>query len=91
MQTDNAKTGAIRCFIFLFYGRGGPARGGAREPQVLHYYLEDHISVAAPVDFVAIKAHLLDVAKANHCAQRTRAKSDHKELMSIARVVLGAL
>ena len=87
-KADNEKTGAIRCFVFM--DEAGLPEEERESLKVLHYYLEDHMAVAAQVGFVAITNHLLDAAKANRCAQLTRAKPDHKELMSIARGCLGS-
>jgi MoxR-like ATPase len=77
----------LRCFVFM--DEAGLPEEERESLKVLHYYLEDHMSVAAKVGFVAITNHLLDTAKVNRCALLTRIKPDHEELMNIARGCLG--
>lgn len=88
-KADREKTGkGIRCFVFM--DEAGLPEEERESLKVLHYYLEDHMSVAARVGFVAITNHLLDTAKVNRCATLTRTKPDHTELMNVARGCLGS-
>ena len=88
-KADRDKTGkGIRCFVFM--DEAGLPEEERESLKVLHYYLEDHMSVAARVGFVAITNHLLDTAKVNRCATLTRTKPDHTELMNVARGCLGS-
>jgi hypothetical protein len=84
----NAEGGATRQFVFM--DEAGLPEEERESLKVLHYYLEDHMAVAARVGFVAITNHLLDAAKSNRCALLTRAKPDHEELMNVARGCLGS-
>eukprot|EP00981_Chlorochromonas_danica_P015301 scaffold11566_cov156-Ochromonas_danica.AAC.1 len=78
----------ICCFVFM--DEAGLPEEERESLKVLHYYLEDHVSVAARVGFVAITNHILDAAKSNRCAMLTRSKPGHEELLSIARGCLGS-
>eukprot|EP00981_Chlorochromonas_danica_P006553 scaffold1431_cov167-Ochromonas_danica.AAC.13 len=78
----------ICCFVFM--DEAGLPEEERESLKVLHYYLEDHVSVAARVGFVAITNHILDAAKSNRCALLTRSKPGHEELLSIARGCLGS-
>ena len=84
---SNASHGNVRCFVFM--DEAGLPEEERESLKILHYYLEDHMSVAAQVGFVAISNHLLDAAKTNRCALLTHGKTDHEELMKIARGCLG--
>ena len=79
--------GELKCFVFM--DEAGLPEEERESLKVLHYYLENHMSVEARVGFVAITNHLLDAAKSNRCALLTRAKPDHEELMNVARGCLG--
>eukprot|EP01047_Picozoa_sp_COSAG01_P012374 COSAG01_NODE_556_length_15526_cov_13.393725_1_plen_5121_part_01 len=85
---NGGRDAPTRCFVFM--DEAGLPEEERESLKVLHYYLEDHMSVAAHVGFVAITNHLLDAAKSNRCALLTRTKPDHDELMNVARGCLGS-
>ncbi|KAJ1392836.1 hypothetical protein B484DRAFT_484496, partial [Ochromonadaceae sp. CCMP2298] len=85
-QTKEGSKG--QCFVFM--DEAGLPEEERESLKVLHYYLENHLKVAARVSFVAISNHALDAAKSNRCALLTRAKPDHQELRSVAKGCLGS-
>ena len=52
-----------RCVVF--FDEAGLPEEDRESLKVLHYLLEGHMSMKAPVAFVAITNHVLDAAKSN--------------------------
>ena len=88
IEKQRTTYGDTSCFVFM--DEAGLPEEQRESLKVLHYYLEDHMSRAARVGFVAITNHALDAAKQNRCAVLLRAEPDHKELMEICVGCLGS-
>lgn len=85
-----ANRDGTKCLCFVFMDEAGLPEEGRESLKVLHYYLEDHMTVDARVGFVAITNHQLDAAKSNRCALLTRVKPDLDELLNVALGCLGS-
>ena len=75
-----------KCVVFM--DEAGLPEEERESLKVLHYLLEGHMSMRAPVAFVAITNHVLDAAKSNRCVTLLRQEPDIRDLITITKGLL---